>query len=134
MSYKKTIYSIVLIILLLSIFVVSCSQQSGQTYDPSKKYAAFLVVNVPNNQSALESARSKAIGDGYEIGPIEYYDPGTKDFEAIIKKLIPNQQITLIWISGSLLDSPNIQKALNAAGFKGGVRYMPVSTATPSYQ
>lgn len=116
-------------ILLFSIFIASCSQQSGQTYDPAKKYAAFLVVNVPNSKSALENAKSKSTADGYEIGPIEYYDPGAKDFEPIIKKLIPSQQITLIWISGSLLDSPNIQKAINAMGYKGGVRYMPVSVS-----
>lgn len=117
------------IISILIVNLAACGSQPQQApqYDPAKNYAAFLVVNTPLSIDALKSAKEKSTRDGYEIGPVVYYEPGTKDFEALVKKLLPSKQISLIWVSGSLLDTPNIQKAVAAAEYKGLLRYMPVT-------
>jgi len=123
-----------LVLTVISIFVLNLtacgSQQQAQTaqYDPSKEYAAFLVVNSTLAENSLNSARERSTRDGYEIGPVVYYNPGTQDFEALFKKLTPSKQISLIWIVGSLLDTPNIQKAIAATEYKGQIRYMPVTS------
>jgi len=129
MILKKAFYPAVSSILIFSISLISCAQQPGQTlnYDPSKNYAAFLVLNSQNSKDVLVGIKQRSISEGYEIGPIEYYNPGTKDFEPIIRKLTPDKQITLIWVAGSIMDSPDIQKAIARVEYKGGIRYMPVT-------
>ncbi len=131
MVLRKAFYPALSLILIVSFLLVSCIQLPGQTatYDPAKKYAAFLVVNHPSSGDVLSNIKQRSISEGYEIGPIEYYNPGTKDFEPIIRKLTPDKQITLIWVAGSIMDSPDIQKAIARVEYKGGIRYMPVTGA-----
>jgi hypothetical protein len=127
--FRRALFALA-IISILTVTLSACgSQQQQQTasYDPEKKYAAFLVVNSPQSGSILATAKEKSTIESYEIGPVVYYEPGTKDFEALVKKLTPSKQVSLIWVLGSLFDTPNIQKALTAAGYKGFIRYMPVS-------
>jgi hypothetical protein len=119
------------VIAVLSFGLAACGSQAqpAAQYDPAKNYAAFLVVNTPSSAAALSAAKQKATGDGYEIGPVVYYEPGTKDFTELVKKLVPGKQVAEIWVSGSLLDTPDIQKALIAAQYKGMIKYMPVTPA-----
>lgn len=123
---------IILLSSILNIFFASCVMLPGQTssYDPSKNYAAILVINSPNSTNILDTIKQKSINEGYEIGPVVYYNPGTTDFEPLIQKLTPSKQITLIWIAGSLMDVPNIQKAIKKIEYKGFIRYMPAIQAT----
>jgi hypothetical protein len=119
-------------VVILSFNLAACSSsqpQQGFQYDPAKNYSAFLVVNTPASAGALTAAKQKATGDGYEIGPVVYYEPGTRDFTEQVKKLLPGKQVQVIWVSGSLLDTPDIQKALIAAQYKGQIKYMPVTPA-----
>jgi hypothetical protein len=107
----------------------SCSSQPTpqSIYDPAKHYAAFLVLNNPNSANVLDSVKGKSVGDGYEIGPVEYYAAGTTDFETAIKKLTPSKQITVLYVVANMMDVPNIQKGIAKVAFKGEVRYMPVT-------
>jgi hypothetical protein len=125
------------IMIITSILLASCSPQTAQktAYDPSKNYAAFLVLENPNSAGVLKSIKSRSTDSGYELGPVEYYRPGTNDFEPVLKKLTPSKQITLLWVAGNIMDTPNIQKGLAKVQYKGEVRYMPVGgTATGQSQ
>lgn len=129
----KGISSLILFSIILFVcFFTTCSTTIKQKpdYDINKEYAAFLVVNYPQSTDILNTAKDKSVGEGYEIGPVVFYEPGTTDFTYKIKQLIPSKQISLIWIISSLFDVPNIQKALTGAEYKGYVRYMPVSGQT----
>jgi hypothetical protein len=125
---RKILITLFSIIIIIGLFT-TCSTTNGQkpAYDINKEYAAFLVVNYPQAADILNTAKDKSIGEGYEIGPIVYYEPGTTDFTYKIKQLIPSKQISLIWVISSLFDVPNIQKALTGVEYKGYIRYMPVS-------
>jgi hypothetical protein len=125
---------LLLVLYSFSILLGACQTNTQQNtqYDPSKSYASFLVLNSPNSAKVLDNIKQISIADGYEIGPIEYYNPGTKDFEPVLRKLTSNKQVTLLWIASGLLDTRDVQKSLAVIGFKGSVRYMPVTgNATP---
>ena len=126
---RRSIYLLV-ILSLAGISFAACSQPApAAVYDPAKQYAGYLVAKSPQATPALNSAKQKSAAEGLETGPVVYYEPGTKDFEEHFKKLTPSKQILVIWVIGSLLDSPNIQKAISATGYKGQVRYEPVTGA-----
>ena len=127
MFRRLLLISVIINILVVNLAACGSQPQQAPQYDPAKKYAAFLVANTAYSEDALNSVKEKSTRDGYEIGPVVYYDPGTKDFEALVTKLLPSKQIALVWVSGSLLDTPNIQKAIAAAQYKGLLRYMPVT-------
>ena len=129
MSHHKYIKSLILITFVFAIFLSSCSTPApqGATYDPAKKYAAFAVVNLPASASILETAKRQSAADGLEIGPIEYYNSQTSDFDPIIQKLTVSKQITVIWVLGGLMDVPAVRKSATKFGYAGGYRFMPVS-------
>lgn len=124
---QKTVF-LVFTLFVLYTTVAGCSQQAqAPVYDPGKQYAAYLVVKSPQATQALNTAKQKSSMEGFLTGPIVYYEPGTKDFDEHFKQLTPSKQISLIWVVGSLLDTPNIQKALSNSGYKGQLRYEPVT-------
>jgi hypothetical protein len=133
MLRRLSLASAIISMLVLNLAACAASQpKPAPQYDPAKNYAAYLVVNTPQSADALKAAKQLSAKDNYEIGPIVYYEPGTQDFSPFVKQLTPSKQVSLIWIVGSLLDTPNIQKALAAAEIKAFLRYMPVTApATP---
>ena len=121
-----------LMTLILAISLPACSTQAtpapqGITYDPAKKYAAFAVVNLPASASILDTSKRQSATDGLEIGPIEYYNSQTNDFDPIVQKLTVSKQITVIWVLGGVMDVPAIRKSAAKFGYAGGFRFMPVS-------
>ena len=110
----------------------ACSQSQAQniTYDPSKSYAAFLVVNSEYGKDSLVSMRARSLQEGYEIGPIEPYNPGIKDFEPILRRLTSSKQVKIVWIISSYLDVPDIKKAQAKIDYTGAYRYVPISDQT----
>ncbi len=128
MPYKR-IFLLFITIVLFAAAHVACTNipDSTATYDPAKNYAAFLVLDSDNGRSILENLKERSLVEGYEIGPIEYYKLGPQDFDPIVKKLIPGSQIKLIWIASSLMDVPDIQKAIAKTEYKGTIRYMPAT-------
>jgi hypothetical protein len=133
MVYKR-IYAPAIVAVLIIVALLSCTTPAGQTpiYDSSKSYVAFLVLDTVNGKTTLENLKQRSLSEGYEIGPAEFYIAGTKDFEPIIKTLTPSPQIKLIWIASSLLDVPDIQKALTKLEYQGQIRYMPATTISPN--
>jgi hypothetical protein len=129
MSYRNLIKAFILVTCILTGIFSACSSPVTQNtnYDPSKKYAAFAVVNLPASASILDNAKQQSAVDGFEIGPIEYYSTQTKDFDPIAKKLTISKQITVIWVIGGLMDVPAMRKSAAKFGFAGNVRFMPVS-------
>jgi hypothetical protein len=112
--------------------LASCISQPvpQPVYNPAKNYAAFLVLNNPNSAKILDEVKITTVSTGLEIGPIEYYDPGTTDFEPVIKKLTPSKQISVLWVVGNIMDSTNISKGIAKSSFKGEMRLKPVSGPT----
>ena len=109
--------------------LISCSgaEANGTVYDPGKKYAAVLVLDSEGGNSTLTGIKQRTQTEGYEIGPIEYYKPGSKDFEPLLKKLTPSPRIEILWVVSSIMDIPDIQKSILKIEYKGTIRYMPVS-------
>jgi hypothetical protein len=137
MPYLKSIKALALIICVLAGTFSACSSPAAQTttYDPTKKYAAFAVVNLPASAGVLSTAKQQAIADGLEIGPIEYYGTTTTNFDPIVKKLAASKQVSVIWVIGGLMDVPAMRKSAAALGFAGTIRFNPVaSQATPGQQ
>jgi hypothetical protein len=129
MSYRNLIKALILVTCILTGILSACSSPVTQNtnFDPSKKYAAFAVVNLPASASILDEAKRQSGVDGLEIGPIEYYSTQTKDFDPVAKKLTVSKQITVIWVVGGLMDVPAMRKSAAKFGFAGNVRFMPVS-------
>jgi hypothetical protein len=134
MKYLKVITFITVVALCFGL-LISCTGTANNTpaYDPAKKYAAFLVLDSEGGNNTLASIKQRTLTEGYEIGPIEYYKSGNKDFEPVLKKLTPAPQIEVLWIVSSIMDIPEIQKAFAKMEYKGTIRYMPVS-GIPSRQ
>jgi len=132
MKYWKRRCITCAIILIAASSIVSCSQKSNQSiyYDPAKNYAAFLVINSPIGKNALESMKQHSIDEKYEIGPVELYDPGAKDFESILRRLTASKQVQLVWIISSVWDIPEIKTAMTKVEYKGLYRYAPISDQT----
>lgn len=116
-------------LLVSAVSLVSCSPKPVQntSYDPSKNYAAFLVVNTAVGKSVLESMKTHSTEEQYEIGPVEYYNPGSKDFESILRKLTVSSQVKLIWVISSVWDIADIKTAMAKIDYKGTYRYAPIS-------
>jgi hypothetical protein len=136
MPHLKSIKALALTICVLGGMLFACSTPAAQTtsYDPNKKYAAFIVMNSPTSPAALANAKQQSMADGYENGPVEYYDPPAKGFDTIVKKVTPSKQITLIWVIGNLMDMPTIRKSAEGLGFKGTFRFFPLSGAVSPVQ
>jgi len=127
----KLINRLALMIIILLNFAACSGQPQTSTYDPNKQYVAFIVANTPQSTGILKDVKERSIAEGFELGPVVYYEPGITDFEVSINKATANKQVVLIWIIGSLFDSPNIQKALSAVGYRGQIRYAPVTGTLP---
>ncbi len=128
MPYKR-IFLLSITLMLIATAHIACTNVPGSTatYDPAKSYAAFLILDSANGRNILDNLKERSLGEGYVIGPIEYYKLGSKDFDPIVKKLIPGTQVKLIWIASSLMDIPDIQKAIAKTEYKGTIRYMPAT-------
>ena len=121
---------LILVAIVLPATVFACSSQGAgdaKYSDPSKKYAAFLVMSSPNSALALASAQNQTERDLLVTGPIDYYDPATKNFDAYAKKMAAMKQVTCIFLVGSLFDLPVLRKSAQQAGFKGEIRFLPIS-------
>jgi len=130
--HKKLLFSSFSAAVLLALICVSCSLLPGQgtNYDPSKNYAAFLVHDNDTGRSSLATMEQRSTGEGWEIGPIEFYKQGTKDFAPILKKLTASKQVTVVWIISSVWDVPDIKKGMEGLEYAGPFRYVPISEGT----
>jgi len=130
--HKKLLFSSFSAAVLLALICVSCSLLPGQgtNYDPSKNYAAFLVLDNDTGRSSLATMEQRSTGEGWEIGPIEFYKQGTKDFAPILKKLTASKQVTVVWIISSVWDVPDIKKGMEGLEYAGPFRYVPISEGT----
>jgi hypothetical protein len=131
MKPRNTVHIFALAIILLSLLSVSCAGQSHVTYDPAKSYAAVIAIDLPAAHAAVDDIRQKSAVDGFEVGPVEYYQPGDADFVTHINKITSQAHVSLLWIAGGIEDIPHIQEALASAGYAGQTRLMPVSGAVP---
>jgi hypothetical protein len=125
----KLFVSIYTALVLLLLSCAACSLLPGQafTYDPSKSYASFLVLDNETGRSILAMMKQRSVGEGYEIGPIEYYKQGTKDFAPMLKKLTGSKQVTTVWVISSVWDIPDIKKGMEGLDYSGPFRYVPIS-------
>ena len=132
MNLHKSMYIILGITVIWMAGLTACLNQAGQdiNYDPAKNYAAFLVLNNDTGKSSLETMKMRSTGDSLEIGPIEYYTTGTKDFEPVLKKLTASKQVTVVWIIASLWDINTIKDSMAKIEYKGAYRYVPISDQT----
>jgi hypothetical protein len=127
MSYKST-YLFISLLFITTVYIACIPTPVSPTVtDSSKSYASFLVLDSANGREILENVKQSSLAEGYEIGPIEYYKLGTRDFDSIIKKLTPGAQVKLIWIVSSLMDVPDIQSSLKKVEYKGLIRYKPAT-------
>ena len=129
---NKKFFSFFPIAILLVLFGLSCSLLPGQgfSYDPSKNYAAFLVLDNDTGRSSLATMKQRSIGEGWEIGPIEFYKQGQKDFAPILKKLTASKQVTVVWIISSVWDIPDIKNGMTGLEYNGAYRYVPIAEGT----
>jgi hypothetical protein len=129
---QKRLFSFFLIAILFVLLCLSCSLLPGQgfSYDPSKNYAAFLVLDNDTGRSSLATMKQRSIGEGWEIGPIEFYKQGLKDFAPILKKLTASKQVTVVWIISSVWDVPDIKKGMEGLEYTGPYRYVPIAEGT----
>lgn len=109
--------------------LTACSKpvDPGITYDPAKNYASFLVLNNDVGKASLATMQQRSIGEGFVIGPIEYYTQGTKDFEPALKKLTVSKQVTVVWVIASLWDINTIKDGMSKIEYQGAYRYVPIS-------
>jgi len=131
-NLHKLIYIVLVIAVALAAGLAACSKPADQgiNYDPAKNYASFLVLNTDIGKSSLETMKIRSTGEGLEIGPIEYYATGTKDFEPALKKLTVSKQVTVVWIIASLWDINTIKDSMTKIEYKGAYRYVPISDQT----
>jgi hypothetical protein len=117
------------IVLIIGLSGAACSQKPapGITYDPNKNYAAFLVINSDHGKTSLASMKQHTTDESYEIGPIEYYNPGTKDFVPALTRLTASKQVKIVWIISSLFDVNDIKLAMTKIDYAGTYRYAPIS-------
>ncbi|MDD5311860.1 MAG: hypothetical protein PHO26_02340 [Dehalococcoidia bacterium] len=95
-------------------------------YDPTKYYATFLVINTESGKNALEKMKLESVADNMTIGPVEYYTPGSYNYEPLIRKLTQNKQVRLLWLIAPMREVIEMQNIANKIEFKGAVRYMPI--------
>ncbi|MHB8085721.1 MAG: hypothetical protein ACYDHZ_07835 [Dehalococcoidia bacterium] len=117
-------------IFMLSLVSVSCN--AGHiSYDPAKTYAAAIAIDLPSARAAMDDIRQKSAADGFELGPVEYYQLGETNFEPLITKITSQAHVGLLWIAGGLEDVREIQAAVAKAGYSGQTRLMPISGPAP---
>ena len=132
MNLHKSIYIILGIAVVWTAGFTACSKPADQgiNYDPAKNYASFLVLNNDIGKASLATMQQRSTGEKLEIGPIEYYITGTKDFEPALKKLTVSKQVTVVWIIASLWDINTIKDSMSKIDYKGAYRYVPISDQT----
>ncbi len=116
-------------LILISLVASSCSflqQMQPATYDPNKTYAAFLVVDSDAGKASLQSMKQHTLSQNLEIGPIEYYNPGTTDFVPVLTRLTAHPEVKLVWIISLVLDVPQIKAAMVKVNYAGSYRYAPI--------
>jgi hypothetical protein len=126
MNLRNSIYIFLVMIFAWTACFSACSKPADQgiNYDPAKNYAAFLVPNTDLGKASLEAMKKQCVGEGLEIGPIEYYIPGTKDFEPVLIKLTAAKQVTVVCINfSSITDISNIKQSMEKIEYKGSFRY-----------
>jgi hypothetical protein len=129
MNLHKSIYIILGIAVACTAGFAACLKPADQgiNYDPAKNYASFLVLNTDVGKASLETMKNRSVGEGLEIGPIEYYTTGNKDFGPALKKLTASKQVTVVWIIASLWDINDIKTSMEKIEYKGPYRYVPIS-------
>ena len=75
--------------------------------------------------------KQHTLEENLEIGPIEYYSPGTTDFEPILTRLTASKQVKLVWIISKVLDVPQIKTAMSKIAYAGSYRYAPIMNGSP---
>ncbi|MFA5079018.1 MAG: hypothetical protein WC541_05980 [Dehalococcoidia bacterium] len=116
-----------LVMLLLSLAACSLLPWQGFTFDPSKQYATFLVIDNEMGRSSLAAMKQRSTGEGYEIGPVEFYKQGTTDFAPMLKKVTGSKQVAVVWIISSIWDVNNIKSGMEGLDYNGPYRYVPIS-------
>jgi hypothetical protein len=129
MKFQNLVLLSCCIVLITALAGAACSQKPapGLTYDPAKNYAAFLVVNSEYGKTSLAAMKQHSTDESYEIGPVEYYNPGTKDFVPALTRLTANKQVKIVWIISSLFDVNDIKQAMVKIDYAGTYRYAPIS-------
>jgi len=129
MNLHKSIYIILAIAVALTAVLAACTKPADQgiKYDPAKNYAAFLVLNNDVGKASLETMKKRSTDEGLEIGPIEYYNTGAKEFEPVLKKLTASKQVTVVWIIASLWDINDMKTSMEKIEYKGPYRYIPIT-------
>ncbi len=116
-----------LVMLLLPLAACSLLPGQGFTFDPSKKYATFLVIDNETGRSTLAAMKQRSTGEGYEIGPVEFYKQGTKDFAPMLKKITGSKQVAVVWVISSIWDVNDIKSGMEGLDYSGPYRYVPIS-------
>ena len=129
MNLHKSVFTILVLAVVWAAGLAACTNPADQgiNYDPAKNYASFLVLNNDVGKASLATMQQRSSGDQLEIGPIEYYTTGTKDFEPALKKLTISKQVTVVWIIASLWDINTIKDAMAKIDYKGAYRYVPIT-------
>lgn len=105
-------------------------QPPAMVYDPAKNYAAFLVLDTDLGKAKLNAMKTQSAQEGLEIGRIEYYATGTKDFEPALKRLTESKQVSVVWIYfASIMDVSNIKQSMGKLDYAGAYRYTTDQTA-----
>ncbi len=131
MNLHKAIYIVLAVAIVCTAGLTACLNQAGQgiNYDPAKNYAAFLAPNSDFGKASVEAMKVKVAGEGFEIGPVEYYTAGTKDFAPALKKLTASKQVTVVCINfSSITDISNIKQSMVDLDYTGSYRYTTEQT------
>ena len=126
MNLHKSMYIILCTAVIGAAGFTACLKPADQgiNYDPAKNYAAFLVPDSDFGKASLENMKKQCASEGLEIGPIEYYTTGTKDFEPALKRLTASKQVTVVCINfSSITDISNIKQSMTSVGYTGAFRY-----------
>jgi hypothetical protein len=129
---KIMLFSSFSAVIVLIVVCLSCSLLPGQTFtfDPSKNYASFLVLDNDTGRDSLATMTQRSIDEGLTIGPIEFYKQGQKDFAPMLKKLTASKQVKVLWIISSVWDITDIKKGLEGLEYVGPFRYVPIAEGT----
>jgi hypothetical protein len=122
-------YIILAVVMAWTAALTACSKPAAPVinYDPARNYASFLVLNTDTGKSSLATMQKRSTDEGLEIGPIEYYTTGNKEFGPILTKLTASKQVTVVWIIASLWDINDIKASMEKIEYKGPYRYVPIS-------
>jgi len=126
MNYRKLTLTAVFILTIGLQFLACTGMSDSFNYDPTRYYATFLVINTESGKSALEKMKLQSVADNMTIGPVEYYTPGSYNYEPLIRKLTQNKQVRLLWLIAPMREVIEMQNIANKIEFKGAVRYMPI--------